>query len=382
MVHTDDCFGSIWIDDICSCVLNGLTLVVIEVIGLFGIAALRQAPNIPDTQRLLFICALFSSTVTCLGAIGQNVMCILMGVRMEWMLTLCLVGYQALLQCVLGAFVHRLFHTFIDTPLAVAPCQKRVIFGLYLLLIAISVTIYMVALFSRNQLYSDEEYFVNSETPWFPLFLNLSDASWFLIFVVLSIWTVCAFCRRLLLTAKAHSQWTHAKGLDSKQHQIIDVSAKYLSLFLFAILSTVVNFAIIQVCVSHALNPSILMGVDCCLNLFGLYLQYPFSSILYYRRCGRLDYVCRWMMTKRLGQQDQAIKVMRARSHMNSAKTVDEKRIAENLDSYQGQTVTEMSNPSSICSELSTRIEYREPTTTITSIASNKKQESDLPQEM
>ena len=184
-----------------------------------------------------------------------------------------------------------------------------------------------------------------------------------ILYALLCIWTVYEFCHNLLCTAKAQSHYTNKRGLDIKQLQIIDVSSKYLSLFMFAMLSTSIHYVIFSIFNFNELDPAILMGVDCVVNLLCLFLQFPFTSIYYYQYCRSLDICCRRVLTWRLGKHDQAIKAKRAVLHSPKVGaqrdlTVDEMKIAEDLDSYLPATsstgvTSEMTDKSTINSIVS-----------------------------
>lgn len=338
------CFGSFWVDDIASTIINGISLLIVICIGLMAHLEFQQTDDkrirmIRKGQRLFFYSAILATCTAALGAIGQNVFCMMLGIGIEWVMVLiCFTGYVTLLMCVLGVFVLRLFDTFHGSLIALSSTKQRILSWLYMAMVlmwTMVVFMFFHVVFAEKKY--TEEAFVVPAWSMFTLFIAL------IIFTILSIWTVYEFCHRLLLTAKLQSQWTRTKGLDKKQIQIINVSAKYLSLFMFAMVTTLINFALFSLCTFHHLDPSTTLGFELISNITTLYLQFPFAEAFYYRCCGRLDVCCRRVITWRLGKHDQSIKAKRAitgamMGAAPTAMTKDERNIAQDMDSYVVQS--------------------------------------------
>ena len=337
MTSALDCFGAITIDDITATIINGIALLLITFLALITYDKFQDHKMNHRGLRLFFYLAAISSFISCIGGICQNVLCMIMGTGIEWLMVLiCFIGYVSLLQCVLGIFLLRLYVTFLDSQFALSP-MKRIILGIAYCSMVIMWIVQILLLFHIvfvQQRYTEESFVI-------PLFLWSLMLLTLILFVVLSIWTVFEFCRNLLLTAKMRSNWTRTKGLDTKQHQIINVSSKYLSLFMFAACTTLFNFGIFSLCTYNDLDPSILVGMDCIVNVLCLFLQYGFAAIYYYRYCRRLDVCCRRIMTWRMGKHDQEIKAKRAMLTVPKPMSVDEQNIAKNMAMDWNRTISE-----------------------------------------
>jgi hypothetical protein len=309
-------------------VINGAALVFVTFVGLITHDQFRDYKQIHRGLKISHYAACISSSVASIGGIGQNVLCMVLGIGMEWLMAItCFVGYVSLLQCVLGVFILRLYTTFLDSPLQLSAVKRVVLGATYLAMVImwsmqIVVTIYIVFVQRRFT----ENAFVFPLWLWSVMLLTL------FLFVVLSLWTVYEFCHKVLLTAKLRSNWTRTTGLDKKQCEIINVSFKYLSLFLLAASTTLIHFGVFSFCLYHELDPSILVGIDCMVNVLCLSLQFPFTAVFYYRYCRRLDICCRWTMTWSIGKHDEAVKARRALMNVPRTSTVDERNIAKNLE--------------------------------------------------
>merc|ERR1719233_1415998 len=145
------------------------------------------------------------------------------------------------------------------------------------------------------------------------------------------------FCRRLLSTAKTQSHWSQKHGLDTEQLKVIEISSKYISLFVVASLSTIIQFAIASLLHSFGNDPSLFLGVDCVVNLLCLYLQITASSTRYEKCCRGADACCRWVLTWKLTRYDQEIMASRSPADIPEDITADT-NVTPEADSYQVHT--------------------------------------------
>merc|ERR1719397_2102890 len=87
-------------------------------------------------------------------------------------------------------------------------------------------------------------------------------------------------------------------ALNQMQNNLMDLSAKYVSLFLLASLSSAIAMFSGFYESSTDLRISLfLVPIDCCVNLLCIYLQYVFAEDHYQKYCGKLDWCCKKMMT-------------------------------------------------------------------------------------
>jgi len=104
------------------------------------------------------------------------------------------------------------------------------------------------------------------------------------------------------------------------QEKLINLSTKYVSLFLVASLSSFITLFSGFYESSSGLRISLfLVPVDCVVNLLCIYLQYAFVEEKYERYCSKLDWGCKKIMTarwvraihsKRRGERDAEAKEM------------------------------------------------------------------------
>ena len=111
-------------------------------------------------------------------------------------------------------------------------------------------------------------------------------------------------------------------SLNSKQLNLLHLSAKYILLFFVAIASTLLAYLLIIVLSFECRG--LFMSFDLCINLFCLYLQFAFAKMHYKRCCGWLDARCRSMVLKRAKKvmHREAIRMQAALAEVSSASTV------------------------------------------------------------
>jgi len=135
-----------------------------------------------------------------------------------------------------------------------------------------------------------------------PLF---SGSSFFIVYIFGSFLSVRFFVKNLseLAKSKVPSQCdltlsAEAVSLNSNQLKFINLSTKYILLFVFAILSTILSFVLLII-VSTEFD-ILFYSIDHSINLFCVYLQFGFAIGHYQKCCCCLDSCCRSMMTRRI----------------------------------------------------------------------------------
>ena len=91
-------------------------------------------------------------------------------------------------------------------------------------------------------------------------------------------------------------------SLDTTQQRMVNVSAKYILLFLVAILSTLITVIATPFFNQYpalAVITRMIWTFDFCLNFICLYLQFSFATKHYHTFCGCLDNICRKIVSKR-----------------------------------------------------------------------------------
>merc|ERR1712129_154396 len=77
--------------------------------------------------------------------------------------------------------------------------------------------------------------------------------------------------------------------LNQSQHKFVKLTSKYLSLFVIAMLSSIVTWVLVGV---FYYIGGIFMGLDVCVNIVCLYLQHSSAQKHYAKHCSRLDVCC------------------------------------------------------------------------------------------
>ena len=106
-------------------------------------------------------------------------------------------------------------------------------------------------------------------------------------------------------------------GVCEKQQALIDLSSKYVSLFVVAMSSsllTFVGFVVFRVGFADPLHVGALWSIDCIVNVICLYLYHSFADPQYKRYCSRLDGCCKGKMSNsvRLENMDSISKRSRS----------------------------------------------------------------------
>ena len=78
---------------------------------------------------------------------------------------------------------------------------------------------------------------------------------------------------------------------DVEQQKLSNLSTKYMLLFAFAIISTIL-LTVWSLCVNLEVRPGVI-AFDMCINLWCIYLQFAFAEKQYNRYCGWFHKQCR-----------------------------------------------------------------------------------------
>ena len=140
------------------------------------------------------------------------------------------------------------------------------------------------------------------------------------VFAVSSLVAVCSFMGKVAILGKSRTKKQikmfceeEPIALNQMQNTLMDLSAKYVSLFLLASLSSAIAMFSGFYESSTDLRISLfLVPIDCCVNLICIYLQYAFAEVQYKRYCGKLDFCCKRTIT---AGWVQSIHTMRREEH-------------------------------------------------------------------
>ena len=140
------------------------------------------------------------------------------------------------------------------------------------------------------------------------------------VLAVSSLMAVCSFMGKVSILGKSRTKKQikifceeEPIALNQMQNTLMDLSAKYVSLFLLASLSSAIAmFSGFYESTSDLRISLFLIPVDCGVNLICIYLQYAFAEAQYKRYCGKLDLCCKRMIT---AGWVQSIHTMRRQEH-------------------------------------------------------------------
>merc|ERR1719295_2169699 len=128
---------------------------------------------------------------------------------------------------------------------------------------------------------------------------RILGAVWCLSYIIGCVLAVYFFISNLSKLAESRSlslQDIHSPDdvlLDAQQQKLSDLSAKYAMLFVIPILSTILVIVSIGSVNAASGLWNVFWTSDYCVNLWCLYLQFPFAKYHYNRCCGCCDGHCR-----------------------------------------------------------------------------------------
>lgn len=197
----------------------------------------------------------------------------------------------------LATLILRLHITFRDSMFKMSK-NRIVIFAFIFIVLFISSIVHVV---SVAVVYDGYEGIGWSER-WI-LSLSASFVS-LLFYVIGSILAVTYFIGNLSKLAKMQSNServvsadAESISLNARQIKLLTLAAKFIVLFLVAIISTI--FAVILISAVSWKMAGLFYSWDLCLNLVCLYLQFSFADEQYRKYCRRLDTRCRAMVLTR-----------------------------------------------------------------------------------
>merc|ERR1712228_709619 len=153
---------------------------------------------------------------------------------------------------------------------------------------AFVIDVFVVIAFSK----SEEEYFARFIVGFFVLI-----AFW-IIYFLMSIALVFKFINNLMSMSKYNvksSQNVFDLTLNASQKKMVNLSAKYLSLFAIAMAASAVPL-IIMILIGYGLPYHFYycpLVFDVCINIICLQLQYGYMNSVYLKYCYRIDACCK-----------------------------------------------------------------------------------------
>ena len=99
---------------------------------------------------------------------------------------------------------------------------------------------------------------------------------------------VYIFSTKILSVASTATTTINVLKLNERQKKMVQMASKYVGLFLIALLSNVISIIVHLLTTKQLLPPQIpgiVYGIDCCVNIICMTLQFSFASDVYIKYC-------------------------------------------------------------------------------------------------
>ena len=252
----EECFQGSIVDEIVAVTMNSIAIIVMLTIGITAYKRLRSGAKMHRHLEILCYTAIAAGCVIQIGSILSIALCPSHGENVQIVIMLFVVyyGFVVLFSCIIGTVVIRLFVTFEHSSLRITKTR---------LIISISLTVIMCFIWITSAIL-DWVGWVSDEGFYIMTCVGL------VIFVVVAVRSVYRFIRNLLALAGM----TDDENFDKKPQRLINLSMKYLTLFLFAVTSSILVVVVTAVCrMIFNIHPGIIWSVDCVTNILCLFLQ-------------------------------------------------------------------------------------------------------------
>ena len=214
----------------------------------------------------------------------------------------------------LATLVLRLYFIFRGSSFEMTRSTKRLFVAIFIVLIALLILIIPARVLQFNG-HGDVDKFGR-------MIFTASALLGLSVYVFGSALAVCFFARNLSKLAESMDvpqRESPAKAedvsLDAKQQRLLDLSGKYMLLFLVVVLSTILSLSLL-ITVSTEMG-GLFFPLDYCVNLFCLYLSFGFANEQYLRLCRCLDSRCKAVVSNRSKRS-----IHRESQHVQSESTV------------------------------------------------------------
>ena len=271
-------------------VLNILCLIFESGVLLFhiliGIVAARKmlyTQDLNGTLNLVFICTLFWSMMADIGLIIWRFAWDLDSFLWKISFALFFVGYNNFMISMLATLVLRLHLTFKGSIYRISSIASFIFSFVLLLMFGILIKCAV-------------DIFIVEREDWFANIYYIAIA-WFILYFIVSVVAVFMFIKRLVNLVKAlnrtntavqcHTPTVKDIELDKRQQELSDLAAKYVMLYLIAVISMILMWGM-SLSVHEMIRPAFL-AIDLCINILCLYLQFSFADNHYRGCCGFCD---------------------------------------------------------------------------------------------
>jgi len=274
--NSEECFKSSTVDEIVVIIFNVLSIIITISIGVVTRKRLSSDAKMHLELEILFYIAIAASCTVQISSILSIVVCPSYGVSSQKAIMLfgAMNGFQGLFVAVLATLVLRLYVTFEHSAWKISRTKKIIsfAFGTFMCLIWTAASV-----LAWNDMISRIMFYALL-------------ASGLIIFVIISVDAAYHFVSNLLALARLKASSPCNLAVNREQQRLINISAKYISLFLIAVVSSLVSTLLTAVCRLYLeIHPGTSWSIDGVANILCLYLQYTFAEKHYKRYCSRLD---------------------------------------------------------------------------------------------
>ena len=287
----EDCLGSSTVDEIVAVISNMIGIVLLIAIGIVSIrkVAADEKYEMHLVLEVLYFTAIITACIILTGSTASILACKAYGrcIQIAVLLAVVHIGYIVICSALLGSLIIRLYITFDNTHWKL--CKQKVALSLLFLL--------CVDLFWIGAGVAYWFHCINMAGFYIIAFIGM------IIYILDSMWAVCNFASNLLSLAKLRAAVKiniHLEPeISQKPQKMIELSSKYCALFMVAIGTTMLSFAMTSFFrIVLEIHPGILWSIDCVVNTLCLYLYHNFAADHYDRFCNYLDSCCRGKMMK------------------------------------------------------------------------------------
>jgi len=275
---------------------SSLAFIIIFIFAYFGIRGLYHYKNMIFPLKMLFGFASAASLCFTVLIISTIILCLLSHKKEALIIgSLSTFVYAFIFLCIWANLILRLFVAFRGSAYEMTVKAQRIylVVFVYLVLNAFATSVCQLLMLVGLGI---------TPSIWFQFALGIA---FMVVFAVSAMFAVCTFLGNVFILGKARTQkqikvFCEAEpiALNEMQQKLMNLSAKYVSLFIIASLSSVITlFSGFYESASDLRISLFLVPIDCCVNLICIYLQYTFAENQYKKYCAKLDWSCKKMMT-------------------------------------------------------------------------------------
>jgi len=317
---------------------SSVALVIVLIISWLGCNGLYAYKKMIFPLKALFYLASFSSICFTILSVSTIILCLLSHKKEALIIgSISTFVYAFLFLCIWANLILRLMVAFKGTIYKMNGKQQTgfLIVFIYLALNAFATSVCQLLMLVGQGL---------APSIWFQFALGIA---FMVVFAISAMFAACTFLQNVFILGKSRTVKQikpfceeEPIGLNQMQEKLMDLSAKYVSLFLLASTSSFISmFSGFYESASDLRISLLLVPIDCGVNLLCIYLQYAFAEKHYNKFCGKLDWYCKKMMT---AKWIQSIHTMRREDHdlkVQNQKVIDQLKETELADLRKIKTI-------------------------------------------